>query len=279
MTNKSTRQQAGISRKEFIRGGAVGMLALMAGTRSVLSATNKAIKVGFLMPNYEQTRWKNADQPFFELEAKKLGMLTYVDASQNSETVQTAQVENMLTEGIDVLVLCPVNGTASTALVRKCSQAGVPVVDYNFLAMGSDVAAFIGRDAVQMAESIAQVAVTQHPKGNYILILGDQSTSYAIDDHTGYRNVLKPYIDKGDITIVSEQWTKEWSPALARAQVENALTKVSNDVVAILSANDDMAFAAIEVLQSQNLAGKVFINGVDASPRAQELIQQGLMTL
>ena len=66
---------------------------------------------------------------------------------------------------------------------------------------------------------------------------------------------------------------------MARAQVENALTKVKNDVVAVVCANDGTAYGAIQALQAQGLAGKVFVNGVDAEPHAQELIKQGLMTL
>jgi D-xylose transport system substrate-binding protein len=153
------------------------------------------------------------------------------------------------------------------------------VIDYNFLALKSDVACFIGRDAVQMAESIAQAAVKDAPSGNYILALGEEGASVAQEERKGFLNVLKPYIDSGKIQIVSEQFNKGWSTESARAQVENALTKVKNNVAAVLCGNDGTAYGAIQALQAQSLAGKVFVNGVDAEPRAQELIKQGSMTL
>ena len=224
-------------------------------------------------------RWKNADQAGFESEAKKEGIQYVIQASQNSETVQTSQVENMLTQGVDALVLTPVNGNAAAALVRKANQAKVPVVNYNFLALKADVACFVGRDAIQMAESIAQAAVKAQPKGNYMLVLGEEGTSVAQEERKGYLNVIQPYVDKGDIKIVSEQFNKGWSTDSARAQVENALTKVKNDVAAIVCANDGTAYGAIQALQAQGLAGKVWVNGVDAESHAQELIKQGLMTL
>jgi D-xylose transport system substrate-binding protein len=268
-----------MTRQAFLRGGAGGLLAFMAGMQFKAAQADAGVKVGFILPDFDQLRWRNADFAGFESEAKKLGLTYFYEASQASETVQASQVENMLTRGVDVLILTPVNGAAAAALVRKANRAKVPVVDYNFLALNSDVACFIGRDAVQMAESIAQAAVKQAPTGNYILALGEESTSVAQEERKGYLNVIKPFVDSGKIQIVSEQFNKGWSTESARAQVENALTKVKNDVAAVVCANDGTAYGAIQALQAQGLAGKVFVNGVDAEPRAQELIRQGLMTL
>ena len=268
-----------VTRRDFLDRSAAGLLAFMAGTRIAFAAGGKTIRVGFILPDYDQLRWKNADQAGFEFEAKKLGFKYIIQASQDSEAVQTSQVENMLTQGVDVLVLTPVNGGASVALVHKANQANVPVVNYNFLALKSDVACFIGRDAVQMAELIAEEAVKQRPTGNYMLVLGDEGTSVAVEERKGYLNVLAPHVQSGAIKIVSEQFNKGWSTDLARAQVENGLTKVKNDIAAVICANDGTAYGAIQALQSQGLAGKVFVNGVDAEPRAQELIKEGLMTL
>ena len=56
-----------ITRQDFLRGGAAGLLAFMAGTRAAYSAGGKPIKVGFILPDYDQLRWKNADQAGFEI--------------------------------------------------------------------------------------------------------------------------------------------------------------------------------------------------------------------
>jgi D-xylose transport system substrate-binding protein len=277
--NKERNSGPILTRQTFLRAGAGGLLAFMAGTRFGVALAAADVKVGFILPDFDQLRWRNADFAGFESEAKKLGLKYFYEASQASETVQASQVENMLTRGVDVLILTPVNGAAAASLVRKANRAKVPVIDYNFLALKADVACFIGRDAVQMAESIAQAAVKQAPAGNYILALGEEGTSVAQEERKGYLNVLKPYVDSGKITIVSEQFNKGWSTESARAQVENALTKVKNNVAAVVCANDGTAYGAIQALQAQGLAGKVFVNGVDAEPRAQELIKQGLMTL
>ena len=267
-----------LTRQTFLRAGASGLLTFMAGA-SLNAQAAKNIKVGFILPNFDQLRWRNADFAGFEGEAKKLGLTYFSEASQASETIQASQFENMLTRGVDVLILTPVNGASAAALVRKANKAKVPVVNYNFLALNADVDCFIGRDAIQMAESMAQDAVKVAPSGNYILVLGDESTSVAQEERKGYLSVLKPFVDSGKIKIVSEQFNKGWSTELARAQVENALTKVKNNVAAVICANDGTAYGAIQALQAQGLAGKVFVNGVDAEPHAQDLIRQGFMTL
>jgi D-xylose transport system substrate-binding protein len=269
--------RAVVASKILFRTCALSFAVLVVGETGAWSKDK--IKVGLILPSYDQIRWQNGDQPCFEKEAAKLGMDYSAVASQMSETVQASQVENMLTQGVDVLVLRPVNAAASQALVRKANRAKVPVVAYDSLPMNSDVAAFVARDAIAMAEEIAQAAVKAHPKGNYILALGDEGTNVAQEERKGYYNILKPYLDRGDIKIVSEQFNKNWSTESGRAQVENALTKVNNDVVAVLAGNGGVAYGVVQALQGQGLAGKVWVNGVDAEPRAQELIRQGPLTL
>ena len=268
-----------MTRKEFLRVGALGSLAFLAGAKAALAASGKPVRVGMILPSYDQIRWRSGDQPGFESEARKLGIRPFVVASQMSETVQSGQVENMLTEGVDVVILRPVNAAASGSLVRKCNQAGVPVIAYDSLPQKADVACFVGRDAIEMAKSIAQVAVGARPKGNYVLALGDEGTNVAQEERKGYYEVLKPHLDSGAIKIVSEQFNKDWSTVSGRAQVENALTKNNNDVVAVLCGNDGVAYGAVQALQAQGLTGKVWVNGVDAEPRAMELIRDGQMAI
>lgn len=277
MTTKTSDARAAAPGR-VLRGCAAGLIALTAGTTAAVSQEDP-VKVGLILPSYDQIRWQNGDQPCFEQAAAELGMEFSTVASEMSETVQASQVENMLTQGVDVLVVRPVNAAASQALVRQANRAGVPFVAYDSLPMNADVAAFVARDAISMAEEIAQAAVEAHPTGNYILALGDEGTNVAQEERTGYYNILQPYIDRGDITVVSEQFNKSWSTESARAQVENALTANNNDVVAVLAGNDGIAYGAVQALEAQSLAGQVWVNGVDAEPRAQELIGQGKLTL
>ena len=119
------------------------------------AAANKTVKLGMILPSSDQFRWKNADGRFFLEEAKKLGVDSEMQSSNMSEATQASQVENMLTLGIDALVLTPVNANAAASLVRKAKSAGVPVVNYNFLINKAECDAFVGRDAIEIGERIA----------------------------------------------------------------------------------------------------------------------------
>lgn len=77
--------------------------------------------------------------------------------------------------------------------------------------MNANLAAFVARDPVARAEEIAQAAVAAHRKGHHILALGDEGTNIAQEERTGCYRALPPYLDRGDIKIVSQQFDKNWS--------------------------------------------------------------------
>ena len=127
--NLNSPLRAKATRRQALGGAAAGLLTLLAGFKSA-QAEGKKLKVGLVMPNYDQLRWRNADQAFFEKEAAKLGIEVLAQSSNANEALQASQVENMLTQGIDVLVLTPVNANAANGLVRKAKAANVPVINY-----------------------------------------------------------------------------------------------------------------------------------------------------
>ena len=73
-----------MTRKDFLRASALGSLAFLAGTKAVLAASGKPVRVGLILPSYDQIRWKSGDQPGFESECKKLGLQGFTVASQMS---------------------------------------------------------------------------------------------------------------------------------------------------------------------------------------------------
>ena len=99
-----------------------------------------------------------------------------------------------------------------------------------------------------MGEKIAKAAVEAHAKGNYVIAAGEESTSVARETRQGFLNVLKPFLDRGDVKLVSDQFNKNWSTDTARAQVENALTKNANDIAVVLCGNDGTAYGAIQAI-------------------------------
>ena len=99
---------------------------------------SKSGTVGLLLPETKTTRYEAFDHPLFEKKLKELCpdcKLIYANANQDAAQ-QQSQAESMLTKGVDVLVLDPVDAKAAEAIVNKAKAQDVPVVAYDRLAEG-----------------------------------------------------------------------------------------------------------------------------------------------
>jgi D-xylose transport system substrate-binding protein len=247
------------------------------GPAATTAQTRK--KVAFLLPSSKEVRWQNADQKGFEAEAVRQNLDVIIQVANDDPTLQASQVDNVLTQGIDVLVLTAVNVDSARAMVAKAVAANVPVISYNELITQVKLAAFIGRDAKIVGQQIGEAALKAVPKGNYVLLKGDQSTSVAQNKTAGLMGALKASVDSGAIKIVADQWTPGWTAEIGRSITENALTANQNNIQAVCSVGDGMAYGAIEALKAQSLGGKTFVSGEDAEKAACKLINQGIMTV
>ena len=266
------------TRRGFLAAGAgVAATALLAACGGTSSSGQARKKVAFILPSYTQARWQNADQKYFQLEAAKHNLDVVIQVSNDDEVLQANQVDNVLSQNIDVLVLTAVNVDTAKAMVRKAKTAKVPTIAYNYIISDVPLAAVVSRDAKAVGRDLTKAVVTAAPKGNYVLVFGDQGTSVAQLKGAGCLEVIQPLVNSGDIKIVSQQWNRSWAPDLAQKQVENALTANRNNIQAVLPMNDGMAYGAIQALKGQGLGGKVPVTGEDAEVQALKLINEGSM--
>ena len=125
----------------------------------------------------------------------------------------------------------------------------------------------------------AKAIVEKAPKGKYVLIEGSETDNNAHLFQKGQMNILDPLVKKGDIQIVFKQWSKDWNPAAALANMENALTANNNKINAVVAANDGTAGGVIQALTAQGLAGKIPVSGQDAELAAAQRIVEGTQTM
>ena len=144
--------------------------------------------------------------------------------------------------------------------------------------MNADLDYYITFDSVKVGEVEAQFVVDNAPKGNYIWLKGGPEDNNAHLVAEGQRNILQPYIDSGDITVIAEQWCKGWDPNEALKHTENALTVANSDIQGVIASNDGTAGGAIQALAAQGLAGVVPIAGQDADLAACQRIVEGIQT-
>jgi D-xylose transport system substrate-binding protein len=236
------------------------------------------IRIGLSMDTLKEERWQH-DRDLFVERAKELGADVLVQAADGDDKVQTQQAENLLTQGVNVLVVIPHNGEVAASIVEATKRQGVPIISYDRLIRNSEPDLYISFDNEKVGELQARYLIERAPKGNYVLIGGAPTDNNATLFRKGQMNILKPAIDRGDIKIVADQWARDWLASEALRHTENALTQANNNVVAVVASNDGTAGGAIQALEEQKLAGKVLVSGQDADLAALQRIIAGTQSM
>lgn len=236
------------------------------------------VLAGFSFPSFEHFRWAH-DRAYFETRADELGMDYIIQGAEEDPAVQEQQVDAMLAQGIQVLVIIPVNIEAGKALVeRVTSDAGIPIISYNYAIPSQAIDYWTARDNYQVGDLQAELALKEAELGNWVIVSGPEGVDVAQQKTEGAMRVLQPRIDAGDITIVSHEWHDAWSPEGALNQVENALTQTDNDVKCVIANEDGLALGSLQALTEQGLDGKVWLCGEDVFPEvAQNMVKGRIM--
>ncbi|HEY2393066.1 MAG TPA: D-xylose ABC transporter substrate-binding protein [Candidatus Angelobacter sp.] len=249
----------------------------VSGCHSTKRESGK-IRIGFSMDSALLERWVR-DRDQFVARAQELGAEVLVQSADGNDAAQVRQCENLLTQGVNVLVIIPHNGEVMASIVNSAARQHVPVISYDRLIRNSDVSLYISYDNVQVGELQAKYLLDRAAKGNYVLIGGSPTDNNARMFREGQMNILKPAIDRGDIKIAADQWSRDWLASEALNHTENALTRTANNVVAVVASNDSTAGGVVQALQQQNLAGKVLVSGQDADLAAAQRIVAGTQTM
>jgi D-xylose transport system substrate-binding protein len=259
-------------------------LALLAGGCSRdskpqnQSGTAKPILIGLSLDTLREERWQH-DRDLFVKHAEEHGARVLVQAANNNDALQNAQAENLLTQGVNVLVVAPHNSKSAATIVQAAHRAGVPVIAYDRLITDSDLDLYISFDNLRVGELQAEYAVQRRPKGNYVLVAGAPTDNNAHLYRDGQMKVLQPFVARGDVHIVADQWANDWQPVEALKILENALTRNDNRIDAVVASNDGLAGGAIQALAEQKLAGSVLVTGQDAELSACQRVVAGTQSM
>src|SRR2546429_8615725 len=191
------------------------------------------VRIGFSMDTLKEERWQR-DKALVEQRCKEVGAECEIQVANGDDAVQTKQCDNFLTKGFDVLIVAPHNGQIAASIVEAAHRQGVPVISYDRLIRNSDVDLYVAHQVVKIGQMQAQYALDHASKGNYILIGGSQTDNNALLLVEGQMSVLQPAVDRGDIKIVTDQFAKEWKAEEAHRITDDALTRTSNNIQAIV---------------------------------------------
>lgn len=236
------------------------------------------LRVGFAMDTLKEERWQR-DHDAFEAACKRLDIDCLITVADNKADKQASDVDNLLTEGIDVLVIAPHDAVQAASMVDKAKAQGVPVISYDRLINSDKIDVYVSHQVPVLGRKIAEYAIQKVPKGNYVIVDGSSKDNNAVIMKREYYKVLQSAIDKGDIKIVAEDFMDDWKPELALNFAENALTQNNDNIQAFVVSNDGMAGGVVSALEKRGLAGKVLVTGQDAGLEALQNIAQGKQTM
>ncbi len=253
-------------------------VALVLPTLAGLAQAGERLKIGLALPTQQEERWVR-DLHAMQAEADKYNVDLRIAIARNDQAQQNNQIDQLLSQGIRVLILAPHDGEGAATSVNKAHEDGIKVISYDRLIMGTDVDVYMSFDNVRVGELMGEWITKRVPKGDYILMSGAPTDNNAKLFKQGHMNFIQPLIDKGDIKVILDQPVIDWQPANAQRIVENALTLANNKVDAILAPNDGTAGGAIAALRAQGLAGKIPVTGMDAELSAAQRIVQGTQSI
>jgi D-xylose transport system substrate-binding protein len=233
--------------------------------------------IGLSLGTLRSERWVQ-DRDLFVARAEELGAEVIVLAADEDPEKQTTQAENLILQGVDVLVVVAEDGVIASTIVDKAHQAGVKVIAYDRLIQNPALDYYVSFDNEKVGEHQAREIVKVQPKGKYAYVGGSPSDNNAFLVKEGSMRILQPLLDKGDITLVFDKFHDDWKQEVAYANLK-AFLAAGNTVDAVVAANDSTAAGAIQALEEVGLAGSVPVSGQDAALGAVQNIVAGKQTV
>jgi len=241
------------------------------------------MKIGFILKTMQEERYRT-DKSLFIASAEAFGAQVLFDSSSNNELTQLQQVEKMLEEGIELLVLQPVNTGTAGNLVRLAHEKGIKVVGYDSMLQDGPLDIMVMQDSWSVGKLQGEAMVDWFKQkkgtveGNVALIMGQPQDSNATAMSSGALEIIK---NNPGLKLIAQRSHLDWSPDLARETTETLLVKFNNKIDAFICNNSGLASGVIAALALEGLADsqKVFVAGSDADLRNIQHILQGKQTV
>ena len=273
----------------------------------VVESADGAVQVGIVLPTKDEPRWLQ-DQAQFEKILGDAGFTNQVLFSQGSSATEKTNVETLISQGIEVLIICAQDGAAAAAAVEAAKDAGVTVIAYDRLITGTDaVDYYVTFDSFAVGAAQGQYLVDNAPAGSNIplyIYAGAATDNNAFIFFEGAWSVLQPKIADGTFKLINSteaealadkneltrdelgaiigQVTTDWDFNVAKSKAEAHLTAVGADVkgdVVVLAPNDGTSRSIADVFATDKDVTSYIISGQDAEKASIQYIIDGKQSM
>lgn len=293
-----------ISRRDFLKASAVvgGAAALTAcgGSSSTSTAASTAstaastaggdVHIGVCIYQFADN-FMTLYRTDLEQYLTEMGYKVTIQDGKNDQNTQTEQISTFLQQGVNVLVINPVQTTSAQTIIDTVSPTGTPIVfinrepDKSVLDSYTGKCCYVGADARQSGTYQGELILETETKGDingdgvvkYIMCKGDPEN---IDAQYRTEYSIKALEDAGVKTELLYDYLDNWDQTLAQQDVANALAQYGDEIEVVFCNNDAMALGALQsIQQAGRTVGKdIYLVGVDALSEAVQNVVDGNMT-
>ena len=307
MRMKENKIMKMISRRDFMKAsavvGAAGVLTACGGSSSSTAASSVAASsaaaseaatgsanVGVCIYQFADNFMTLYRTDLEEYLKDKGYAVTIVDG-KNDQNTQTEQINTFLQQGVDVLIINPVQTTSAQTIVDTISPSGTPIVFINrepekaVLDSYAGKCCYVGADARQsgtyqgelILETETQGDINGDGKITYIMCKGDPEN---IDAQYRTEYSIKALTDANKEVECLYEYLDNWDQTTAQQDVANALSQYGDKIEVVFCNNDAMALGALQsIQQAGRTVGKdIYLVGVDALAEAVQDVLDGNMT-
>lgn len=260
-------------------------------------ATTSAKKIGVAMPTQSSQRWIQDGKNMKE-KLEKLGYTVDLQYAEDDVQAQVSQIENMITNGANCLVVAAIDSNALVNVLAQAKTNNIPVIAYDRLLMDTDSVSYYATFdnkgvGVAIGKYIEDKMGLKEGKGPYNIefFAGSPDDNNAHFLNTGVFEVLKPYLDKGQLVTVSGQTdfdaicTLRWSQETAQKRMEDILSgyySTGKNVDIVVSPFDGISYGISAALEGAGYkVGQKWplITGQDAELMASKNIMSGKQSM
>lgn len=267
----------------------------VAGDAAETPAAAEGGKIGISMPTQSLERW-NRDGAYLDEQFKAAGFETILTYSDNDSGKQVNDIQNMLADGVNLLVVAAIDGEALNTAMNEAAEANVPVISYDRLILNDAVSYYVSFDNYTVGKLQGEFIVDTLDLANagdkvynMEITAGDPADNNAGYFYQGAIDTLQPYLDAGTLNVVSGQTdfdsvaTAQWNTDTALERAQNVLSSYYADGTQLdvwLCSNDSTALGVAQAVTSDYAgSNSVLITGQDGDEANLKNIVDGVQTM
>ncbi|MCR8968454.1 ribose ABC transporter substrate-binding protein RbsB [Facklamia sp. 7083-14-GEN3] len=216
------------------------------------------------------------NNPFFvdlqegvEEAAKEMGASVQVVDAQDDATTQLNGLDDLITQGVDILLINPVDSDAIVPAIKNANEANIPVITIDRNAEDGEVISLVASNNVEGGKMAADFIIEKVGEDAQVIQLeGVPGASATNERGQGFEEGAKDKLD-----IVASQ-SANFNRSEGLTVMENLL-QAHPDVKAVFAQNDEMALGAIEAIKAAGLEEDILVVGFDGNDDGLEAVKEG----